>query len=340
MAIGIIGICCVRNEADILEAFVRHHCAILDRMLLICQESSDGSLELLQKLEREGLPLEVRTDASLYHRQKELLTLLMKEIVLQSKTDWILPLDADEFLIASKDGTLKNCLDSLPKDKVTLLPWRTYVPTPSDHKHEPNPLRRLHFRREPEGPKKYYKVLVPISILGNGRFELHAGNHRLEDIERGMGFSEKACDSLHLAHFPIRSADQITKKIVGGWLNVKADPSRLQDQSFHWEQLFNRLCLGGNISDRELYEFALGYSQPSTKLEDYQLVCEPVPVTFSLRYPIHSPTPLYAISQIALRFAEELGKRKVHKWGVRNNFVVNKLRELYYWMRRQRALRA
>ena len=37
----------VRNEADILEAFVRHNLTVLDRMLVVDHGSMDGTAEML-----------------------------------------------------------------------------------------------------------------------------------------------------------------------------------------------------------------------------------------------------------------------------------------------------
>ena len=42
------GITIVRNECDIVEAFVRHNGAVLDQLYVLDNNSSDGTLEILR----------------------------------------------------------------------------------------------------------------------------------------------------------------------------------------------------------------------------------------------------------------------------------------------------
>ena len=60
----LIGIAMVRNEADIIEAFVRHNLTVLDALVVVDHGSLDGTGEILALLQREGLPLRVMRDAS------------------------------------------------------------------------------------------------------------------------------------------------------------------------------------------------------------------------------------------------------------------------------------
>lgn len=47
----------VKNEADIIESFVRHSLTYADELIIADHQSSDGTWEMLQKLRAEGLPL-------------------------------------------------------------------------------------------------------------------------------------------------------------------------------------------------------------------------------------------------------------------------------------------
>src|SRR5690349_15127087 len=47
-----------RNEADIIETFVRHHAALADRMIIIDNAGTDETSRILRSLAAEGLPLE------------------------------------------------------------------------------------------------------------------------------------------------------------------------------------------------------------------------------------------------------------------------------------------
>ena len=64
----IVGVAMVRNEADIVEAFVRHNLTQVDALTVVDHGSTDGTSEILAALVAEGLPLALERDASLAQR--------------------------------------------------------------------------------------------------------------------------------------------------------------------------------------------------------------------------------------------------------------------------------
>ena len=97
----------VRNEADVIEAFVRHHAEIVDELVVVDHRSVDGTDEMLRALAEEGLPLRVRSEDSPVQRQNVVMTGLMREAAADGGADWVLPLDADEFLVAPQ-GSVRD----------------------------------------------------------------------------------------------------------------------------------------------------------------------------------------------------------------------------------------
>ena len=95
----IIAITWARNEEDILETFIRHNAPYIDRMIIVLHRSIDSSKDILLKLIQEGYPLEIAENNTYAYRQSAALTTLMHEISHRKNPDWILPLDADEFLV-------------------------------------------------------------------------------------------------------------------------------------------------------------------------------------------------------------------------------------------------
>ena len=63
------GVTIVRDECDIVEAFVRHNAAILDRLYVVDNRSSDATPEILRRLAAEGLPLSLGRDEDLPYYQ-------------------------------------------------------------------------------------------------------------------------------------------------------------------------------------------------------------------------------------------------------------------------------
>jgi Glycosyl transferase family 2 len=58
----LFGAAMLRNEADVVESFVRHNLSLLDGLLVVDHGWSDGTSEILDALIAEGLPLEVERD--------------------------------------------------------------------------------------------------------------------------------------------------------------------------------------------------------------------------------------------------------------------------------------
>jgi hypothetical protein len=67
--VRLIGAAQVRNEADIIEAFVRHNLSRLDGLLIIDHRSDDRTRDILAALAREGLPLALTLDDDPAQRQ-------------------------------------------------------------------------------------------------------------------------------------------------------------------------------------------------------------------------------------------------------------------------------
>ncbi|HVN36345.1 MAG TPA: glycosyltransferase family 2 protein, partial [Casimicrobiaceae bacterium] len=53
------GIAVIRDEEDVLEAFVRHNVRFLDHLYIVAHRCRDGSERILQSLRCEGLPISV-----------------------------------------------------------------------------------------------------------------------------------------------------------------------------------------------------------------------------------------------------------------------------------------
>ena len=72
----LIGIALVKNECDIIEAFVRYNLRILDGLVILDHESSDNTRAILGRLQDEGLPLAVLSGDEAPLRQAQRTNLL------------------------------------------------------------------------------------------------------------------------------------------------------------------------------------------------------------------------------------------------------------------------
>ena len=295
-----VGISVVRNEADVIEAFVRHHTAQLDRIVVVDHRSQDNTAEIVRSLADEGLAVELRTDGSPAQRQTQLLSELMHEVA--GEADWVVPLDADEFLVA-EGGSVREVLAGAPSDRVARVPWRTYVPAAGDDPAERHVLRRIRSRRAAE-PRPVWKVVVPRAFCGRG-FRIDQGNHAVVS-EAGDRVEHSSAPGLFLAHLPVRSGEQLQRKVLGGWPSHLARVDARPGEAFQWKALFDRCLDPRPIDAEELYHLATTYGTEPGAAEA-PLVVDPLPVQGGeLRYAAREVSPLAVLAETAERLAEAL----------------------------------
>src|SRR5919206_1977948 len=293
----------VRNEADVVELFVRYHAPLLDRHVLVCHLSQDASLELLLRLRDEGLPLEVREISDAVFRQAVVATGLMKELAEREPEAWILPLDADEFVVG---GDLRAVLDALPRDRPASLPWRTYVPTPQDDETERHLLRRVRMRREPEVPQQH-KVFVASELALQKSVRLSIGAHKLLEGRRGDMIEPVPAGPLALAHFPVRSDAQFRTKVLANWPGIRAQGVLRPSQARQLHVRFADFATAEPLGPERIQEIALAYPDRDAAPE-VALVEDPVQSDVELRYAAEAvpPSPLLAVAEMADALAGEV----------------------------------
>ena len=263
----------VKNEADIIEAFVRHHVAYFDKIIIVDDASSDGTYEMLRALREEGLPLVVLRQRTVGYEQSRHMTRLMHMAVDQFGADWVVPLDADEFIEPKEGTTLAEWLGTREPTPVTVR-WSNFVWRPEvDASSEPNPVVRLRLRLPPRDD--HNKLIVPAQLIEDG-ISLSQGNHHLE--RNGKSLPAQQVNDVQLCHFPIRSVSQFAGKVVIGYLQYSAMPHWDRKAGFQFEEPFRQLAGGVEQLASRMESYSRSYS-----LSDDQ-VSSGEPVEAALRY--------------------------------------------------------
>jgi len=291
----IVTVCWARNECDILEAFVRHHAQWSD-IFITLHRTRDNSADILRALRNEGLPVSWIADERLHHEQADVINALVQHAAQEAHADWILPLDADEFLVGDVLGVLQHANTDVP----VAVPWRTYIPLPNDHAAERNVLRRITRRHKAE-PREWKKVLIPGELMRAHDCRVGFGNHELY-LSDGTPVPAQAT-TLGLAHFPVRSTHQILRKIFGGWLSYRSMPGRQPEQGFHWKALYEELKDKQTLTAEDLQRIAETYAAGDKPHDEPALVHDPIPATFDITHPQHDADPWNVLQETSDAFA-------------------------------------
>ena len=199
----------VRDEADIVDAQIAFHLhAGVDVVIATDNRSEDGTTEILERYEREGL-LHLIREAGDDLRQSEWVTRMARLAASDYGADWVLNADADEFWWPH--GTsLKDVLASVPAHYgVVRAAWRNFVPRPGGHPFFAERMTArlctpaFHAHPLSTHSKSAHRAVADVRI---GR-----GNH--EAFGTGLR-PVRGWYPIEILHFPVRSLEHCMRKYV------------------------------------------------------------------------------------------------------------------------------
>lgn len=259
-----LGLCMVRNGADVVAPVVRHMARQLDRVVVMNNLSDDGTDEILADLADELANVEWSDDVDPAHRQSAKMSAWADELRLETGADWLVPFDVDEVWY-SPFGRIADILDELPAHVFTATALLyDHVATSADPA-EPDPTLRLGWRRRDPGPfPKVACRLAPGLTVEEGNHGAHYGDGRWPDpvsVDR----------RLIVRHFPYRSAEQMAEKARIGAAALRAAglPEHIGQ---HWHD-YDRL---GPDLLREVFAEHFYADRPDRRSD---LIYDPAPVS-------------------------------------------------------------
>ncbi len=304
----------VRNEADIVEPWVRHNLAVLDGMAIIDHGSIDRTLDILRRLAGERLPLVLIDGKAPGYLQEQMTTALARQVFAQTGADFVLPLDADEFLKTPSRDAMRRALAAIPAGMHGLLHWLTYVPDFARPARDIVALlrgaRRLATERHP-----YHKAIVGRHLVADPNAMLASGNHfvarehhgRSEDAPR---HARVRAEHAAIAHVPVRGADQVCTKVVTKKLaRIAANADWKPDAAS--QAAYDSIVAGRTLDAATLTEYAVNWSVRRSLWEpasEVALVEDPFLARIDVRLTPDTPS---APLPIALAAIERMVRRLV-----------------------------
>jgi hypothetical protein len=297
--INTISFSVVKNEADIIEAFVRHNLQYIDHMVIADNMSTDNTLPILYSLKKEGLPLDILHDQEPAHDQSQKMTVLYFLYAEKHRFRYAFFLDADEFLYGDKTLLAQDRTPGI----VFSLPLRNYI-LESPEPLEKNPLLAMRFYQKNQ--KLFPKVMLCHDPAQSRHCAIADGNHHI--VRHGNIVDAQPAMGLCLAHFPVRSKNQFLSKIIMGKIGLALRDIKDKDTGAMWHRLFQFL---------QKHEFApsgTALLQCLYKTDDMARFVEeygelaPVPVNFSLQY-AQLIQPVNILNAVLLSYMNTLESR-------------------------------
>lgn len=301
----VVAVTCVRDEIDIIEAFARHTTAVATHLLVLDNGSTDGTLDILRTLKRDGLPLDIEEDPSPGYWQWQRMTRLMRQAVTMLGADWVLALDADEFIASSADRpAIPSALDLERADPAMPLriEMKTYVPAPADDASEPNPVLRIRHRLT-KAPWTT-RLIVPAALAS--KVTLDQGHNNA--VLNGRPWERYGRSNLFVAHYPVRSLGQYMMKIAITTLQYLA----MSERDPRWAQntflKFELLKSDPEAFSARFWDMAVRYGMPPDAPFHPTLVEDPVPYLGGRVVHSHPLDDRWRAFRSLLAYAEDLAR--------------------------------
>jgi hypothetical protein len=199
----------VRDEADVVDAQLAYHLnAGVDVVVATDHESRDGTTEILEAYERQGVLRLLRVEGPV--REDEWRTAMARLAARELGADWVINTDADEFWLPRR-GTLRETLAAVPAAVGAIhVVSRHFVPGPDDGgSFDERMTLRFASAAALNDPTSPYRPHGKVAHRGDPAVVVYHGAHRVQGLETLYGW--QAFDVLH---FPFRSLAQYERKTV------------------------------------------------------------------------------------------------------------------------------
>lgn len=260
----IVSLTMVKNEQDIIEPMIRHTARLVDMMVVLDNASIDDTRQIAIKCAQELGNVVVCDSDDFAYAQSDRMTAMFRHVQSAVFADFILLLDADEFLSAADRKSLERALRSVPTGGVGYVAWRTLVLSPKHVRDRgDDPLASLTHCRAVEKPP-YFKVVLRPNRATYPDWSITQGNHDVS-VTVGEPLPSKTIEDLVIYHAPVRGKAQIVSKAVVGWMAYLAlnPEAALNGQyGYQWRHVFEGLLQDpSGPNDDSLCELSMHYAQ-------------------------------------------------------------------------------
>ena len=297
----IVVVSMVKNEADIIESFMRHSLTFADEIIIADHCSGDKTPEILAALQQEGLPIYCETYNRVELAHAEVMNELLQRAVREHGADLVLPIDGDEFLVNTDSAkSCREVLETLSTDGLYQLNWRTYEPL-YPHEEEKRFLLSRPCRRGRDFAVNQKQVVGRELALQEG-FLLAQGCHYAYWQHNKQEIARIVIPDIHIAHFHWRSNEQYAAKVATSWINNVAKYSMHTITASYLKDCYERLAKGETV-------------RPGAVIENPEIISlQPFCQEFVLRYSDDvRPLPMRNLMSASVLMAEAYLEEKILK---------------------------
>jgi Glycosyl transferase family 2 len=224
----------VKNEADVIESFVRHNARFINDFYFI-DDSVDNTKLILRALASEGKSISILNLDTRDYQHSQIMTSATRLVGQHRKYDWIFYLDADEFIYPKSAEAFYKKLEESSTERVGAMQMIDYGYNGLPYLSSRNPIKEC-FQRCVDNVNR-----IKIFIRGDISNEVIIGTGQHGAIsETGQIYRYFPTD-IELAHFPARSIDQWKTRTIIRYANLISKLNRFQGEGSHVIEEFGRM---------------------------------------------------------------------------------------------------
>jgi hypothetical protein len=225
-----LAITCSRDDGDFIESFVRGNSRYIDKFVIV-DDSTDNTCETLKKLRLEGFDIEVIRQKGIVSDQKAKTNWMFQKYGNSKKFSAVIPLDVDEIIVPR---TLADTKENIRlESSATFLDWVPFAPASLGWPQSAAELAKsfIPIINEIGSVKKIF--LPGPSVTKKGVIEIGAHNYHIDGQQSVSGVNNQ----LALAHFPIRSVEQLVSKLATKVVEVRLKKNKAPSEALHYNEL-------------------------------------------------------------------------------------------------------
>jgi hypothetical protein len=235
----------VRDEADIIAAFVEHHVDQgADLIIATDNGSVDGTTQILQRYADLGV-VELHHDPVFRKQQHAVVTGMARRASTEHGADWVINADADEFWVpVDKRLTLRSALEATPTSLGTFtVPVTNLVGPPALRGSGVDRLlwRDVRTQDQLHAVGIYAQPTADAIHRGDAEVVVAQGNHFVSLT--GTGRPDPAFE-LEVLHLPWRSWQQYERRVVNTGRSYEANPDLRPSKNHHGMADYRRHLAG------------------------------------------------------------------------------------------------
>jgi len=263
----IVSLTMIGNESEIIESFIRYNSNFIDKMVLVSTCCIDNTNTIIRNLIKEGYNVELIEESKIYFEQRMMDNNYTKKLARENQWDLLIPLDADEFLMGTKNP--REILESLELDRIYEITWKNYAMTLEDDMAEGFIPKRMRYFKKNFNGNDIPKVIIPLNLVLKKHVIMETGHHAVF----GEGIVVQRLEELKMAHYPTTSEEQYKLKIFGNGIRFITWMNRANEEGHNHNRQMYQLETGADV-----FKLANGYGLDAE--ENIELVDEPMDLSF------------------------------------------------------------